>query len=380
MRRPFCRELGLFRSVTFGALLWMALAVPAKALGQPEGEAHPPPSRNGPGDAAPSTPAQATPVPARPKSPARSPSAWIVAVLPPKVGDAVSGALNERFRKAACRAFTRAGHLVVADERTGTVLLRHPLWSECRLGPCLEELASDLRADLLVWSLVRRDEVGKNYEYEMRLVDSLGRTRWTDRGRCDICTLGEAVAGFAALAAKAAAALGPKPRPVEPRCPAACGRGRRCRAGKCVAVPRKPARKTLARKLRARPSSPRPARPVARARRPVRRPRPAWLARPPWGQFALVVAGVAAAAAVAGGVLLGIDDEPTCSRPRADVTCPERYDTRAAGIGFLTVSALGVVGSAVLGYLWWRHRGERPASRRVDLQVTGVGARALWRF
>ncbi len=363
---------GRFGVMVFACLL--ALGWPDRAWGQEE--AGPRATREGGQGtrAQPTTPSGQASAPA-----VAAASAWIVAVLPPKIGDSASGPLSERFRKAACQSFGKAGHLVVSDERTSTVLLSRPLWTECRAGSCLEELASALKADFLVFAEVRRDEVGKNYEYEMRLLDAMGRVRWTDRGRCDICTLNEGVAAFAALAAKAAAALGPKPRPPEPRCPPSCGPGRTCRAGRCVTIPRKPARK-------ARKQRPRPARPARKAARPVRsrkrpgRTRPRWIAKPPWGQFALVVAGVAVAAAVTGGVLLGLHDEPTCSRSRPEVTCPERYDTRAAGIGFLTVSALGVAGSAVLGYLWWRHRGESPKSRRVDLQVTGLGARVTWRF
>ena len=361
-------------------LCWMSAAVlawwsPTASLAQnrPGGTRG---SRGEPGRAAArarTRPSATRPTPGQP---------WVVAVLPPQVGETTSGPLVERFRRSVAQAFRQAGQTVVDEHRTTVALLRHPLWTECRVGECLEQLASELGADMLVRCRVLRDEVGKNYEFAMWVFDAMGRIRWQARSRCDICTIAEAAGSLGELASRAAKALGTKPAPPPLECPRSCGKGRVCRGGKCVPVVARPPRP------RAKKRRPKPTRPAPRAaRRTVvhRRARPPWLAHPPWGQFSLVTLGVAAAAAITGGILLALDDRPTCSRPRPEITCPERYDTQGAGIGFLVFSAAGAVGAAVLGYLWWRQRGgrhesARGAHSRWRLRVTGPGAELTWHF
>lgn len=316
---------------------------------------------------------------------------WIVGVLPVVIKPTSAAPIEAVFRKSVRDGLTRSGQQTVVNSRVEAARVRFPLIDSCEKGECVSEIASALKAEILVRLSV--EVTGKNYSFELKAMDPDGKVSAKEAGRCDICTLTEAVKTSSELAArlgkdleKKRAALPPPPVPLGGECGGrrVCMKGMICKKGKCMWAHEDPEAEPPKKKVITKPKDEdgekKQKKPVPEVLIKKKAPKP--VRHHPWGQFAIVTGGVGAVGLIVGTAMAAIDGKPSCTRPNGRESCSQRYDTKAAGALLLTTGILAGGASAVFGYLWWK--GKKNKVKKVDVMVLpskrGVTASAGFKF
>jgi hypothetical protein len=257
-----------------------------------------------------------------------------VAPLVPKLNPLGASEIRDRFHDAIARGLERPNAEVVAAPEVRLRLGSSEELIGCGAGPCLARVAGELHVDQLVASDI--DVIGKQYTIKLRALSPSGRLLGQIEESCDICTLKEAEETATRVAGRLASVQMPAPD----RPPAPSGATEPAPPPAAAPSPGNQQRGALESRAAPAPSD---------RRFPWR-----WLAI---GSAALGVVGLAV-----GIPLLAIDGNPTCDMPNPRRTCPDVYNTAAAGGTLLGFGIAGLAASGVFFYLDHRaaHR-PRPA-------------------
>lgn len=270
-----------------------------------------------------------------------------IAPLAPTFSPEKAKEIVNRFHDAIAQGLKAAK---IPTLRTRDVRAKSP--RPCGAVACAEQARGRLGVSHVVYG--RIDTVGKNYTVELRLQPGDVRVA----GRCDICTLMEALGTTRKLATKlgadnratllatAAPAIAKK-RPVAKK-PAVAAKK----------VVKKPAVATKPPVERKPPPT------------PVTTPSPAASssASAQWPLWpSLVAAGVGVVGLAVGIPLLSMDGDFTNCRGTAmpdGRNCEDRYATSGGGWAFTAMGIAGLATSGVLFYLYLRSQGERKTAQR----------------
>ena len=240
-----------------------------------------------------------------------------VAPLVPKMTPAKADEIVVRFHDALAKGLGEGGL-----EPLSTAHVRAKAKDSCGASACALRALRTLGGDRAAVATIRT--VGKNYTIEVRLI---GAQQAKVSGRCDICTLMEALSKTTKLAkqlATEAAAKKPVKAPVTAKTPT-----------------KTPMKTPTATKVPASSTAPK-----AGAKREGRR----W---PLWP--VLAAAGVGVLGLAVGIPLVAMDGDPTNCRgePRSDGrNCQDVYSTSGAGWTFTTMGIAGLATAGVLFYLY----------------------------
>jgi hypothetical protein len=258
-----------------------------------------------------------------------------VAPLTPVMKPSKANEILVRFHDALAQGLTSGGVTVVPAKT-----VRGKAKRACAATTCARSLSGRLGAENA--AVCRIDTVGKNYRFQMKMISKSG-TLATVSGRCDICTLMEALKTTRELSAKlarqgglkAAAATKP-PDKTGTKPPDKTGTKPPDKTGaKPPDKTQKPTGKTA--------DGSKPAAPATSGQR--------W---PLWPTLA--AAGVGVLGLAVGIPLLSMDGDPTNCRgePRPDGrNCSDVYSTSGAGWAMTTIGIAGLATAGVLAYLYF---------------------------
>lgn len=253
--------------------------------------------------------------------PAEAGAAPRVAPLKPVMKPSKADEIVTRFHDALAQGLTSGGVTVVPAKT-----VRGKAKTSCAALRCAQVQLGALGASNA--ALCEIETVGKNYRFELTMVSKGGPLSKVS-GRCDICTLMEALKTTRKLAeklaqeggAKAAAATPPQPKTPTPKTT--------------------PKTKTTTTK-----------KPVVGAK--PKRPATSGSRWPLWPTLA--AAGVGVLGLAVGIPLLSMDGDPTNCRgePRPDGrNCADVYSTSGAGWAMTTIGIAGLATAGVLAYFYF---------------------------
>jgi hypothetical protein len=269
----------------------------------------------------------------------------------PKLSPPQPPEIVDRFHEALADGMKNGGlsPMSVAAVRKGLKLPPHG--GGCSGGPCVAAAVAAL-GHTRRYATASVDVQGKNYQITVQMFSGRNATAKAT-GRCDICTLSEAVRVMTKVtgeaASKALAAPPPKPAPKP----------------KAAPKPEVPPEKKPA--AAGEKVTPKPLPEVPPPPPPSRRSWPLW---PALASLGLGVAGLAA-----GIPLLALDGEPTncIGEPRPDArNCADLYSTAGGGWALTGVGITALTASGVFFYLHFS-RGGTERSTQVSLRPLDGG-------
>jgi hypothetical protein len=273
-----------------------------------------------------------------------------VAALVPTLRPSGAAELRDKFQDAVTRGIADGGVDAIPTGEVRMRLAGTDAFTCSGAGPCAQKAATTLRADHTVASELVI--AGKDYTIRLKLLDGTGKEVAHTEDTCDICTVKEADEALARATAKlissnkAAMESGattmvspPPPRPAPPPV---------VTPPPHVETPPPAA------------TNPPPPAAVLTTPPPVKEKKPI-----PWrglaiGSLALGVVGIAI-----GAPLIAIDGQPTCSAPAGmdpKKFCKNVYNTAGGGGTMLAVGIVGLAGAGVLFYFDYRSRHQHPTT------------------
>ena len=283
-------------------------------------------------------------------------TAPLYAVVAIEVSGDADPNLRAQVQAGLERGVHEAGGDLVGYDEVQKLLAGKAALIGCLSTTCLTSIADVVGTTQML--RVRIAATGANYEVELELLDTEGPVR-RRTGSCTVCTVADLSDLTATRLLDLVTAVAGAPLPVE----IATSPG-----GAALVIPGvdgeqiAPWTGELApgtHVIEARKAGFQPAREtitidddgseqrfeIELAAEPVHTPR----RRFGWMKWA--AGGAALAAIVTGGVLLGLDGNPTCGVDNA--TCPEEYATGTAGA---VIGVVGLAGAGVAGWMFWSDR------------------------
>jgi hypothetical protein len=263
-----------------------------------------------------------------------------VAPLVPVFKPAKADELVSRFHDALAAGLAGGGVQVISS-----AVVRKKADRPCASSRCAHAYANRLKTTQAVGMTV--ETVGKNYTYSLRLFPA---RKPAVEGRCDICTLMEAVRKTKQLAQSLAVKI-----KSEAAAPAKAAVKKA--AVKKAAVKKAPAKAPLDAETPPDQLAPKKAATGAPKKETTEQPRTE-TRRSRWPLWpALVASGVGVVGLAVGIPLLSMDGDPTNCRgtPRPDGrNCADLYATAGPGWAFTAMGLAGAVTAGVLFYLYLR--------------------------
>jgi hypothetical protein len=281
-----------------------------------------------------------------------------VAPLPPKMEPQAAEEIAGQFHDALAKGL-RAGGLKV----TAPAKVRARVSAGCDEGACVREAEGSLKAHRVATAKV--SSVGKNYTIEVRLYSG-NQLQTRSTGRCDICTLAEALQTTVKAATEVGSRGEEPPMETMPVLPAPKVQPQP--KPRVELLPKKPAKarmqpapeppRVAERPIEPPVAQPPPKVPLETAIAPIASP------REPWPMWPAIVTGAVGVVGLGAGIaLLAMNGKYTDCRgdPRADFrNCANIYDTGKAGGALAAMGGASLVASGVLFYL---HFASKPSER-----------------